>query len=386
MVLKTGRAHSSCKECLPLILTTGTLLNYINNGRRTDEVLVYFMPTGSGPCRFGQYYIYMEDLIRRLAIPDVAMLSLTSENSYTGLGNGFEKSGWWAVLISDGAEDIRSMLLANACDADAALERFEIEWGAIIAALETGQWNPVEVQLKHSMAELKRIPLKRPPEHVPTVALTGEIFVRRDGLSRRYITERLAKEGFATICAPIAEWVRYTQYLVDMGLVDRKLSLGERLHHVVRKKYMRTTERRIKTLLADSGLVQAHPIDVEGYIQQAEPFISSQLCGEAVLTVGSSLAEIVHHACGVIAIGPFGCMPNRLSESILNETMTRTDKLAAESPDSPLRAIISDIRDLPFLAIESDGSPFPQMINAILETFLIRARRLHEAMEGRNHP
>ena len=27
-VLKLGRAHTSCKECLPLILTTGTLLNY----------------------------------------------------------------------------------------------------------------------------------------------------------------------------------------------------------------------------------------------------------------------------------------------------------------------------------------------------------------------
>jgi hypothetical protein len=27
--LKTGRANTSCKECLPLILTTGTLLNYI---------------------------------------------------------------------------------------------------------------------------------------------------------------------------------------------------------------------------------------------------------------------------------------------------------------------------------------------------------------------
>ena len=43
------------------------------------------MATGSGPCRFGQYYIFMEDLIQRLGIPDVAMLSLSSENAYLGL-------------------------------------------------------------------------------------------------------------------------------------------------------------------------------------------------------------------------------------------------------------------------------------------------------------
>ena len=67
-VLKLGRANTTCKECLPLILTTGTLLSYINNGKRDDEVLVYFFATGSGPCRFGQYYIFMEDLVKRLEL------------------------------------------------------------------------------------------------------------------------------------------------------------------------------------------------------------------------------------------------------------------------------------------------------------------------------
>ncbi|MEA3339826.1 MAG: acyl-CoA dehydratase activase, partial [Chloroflexota bacterium] len=93
-ILKLGRGNTSCKECLPLILTTGTLLNYIRNKREKDEVLVYFMATGSGPCRFGQYSVFMEDLIKRLEISDVALLSLTSENSYIGMGNGFERKGF----------------------------------------------------------------------------------------------------------------------------------------------------------------------------------------------------------------------------------------------------------------------------------------------------
>jgi hypothetical protein len=32
------------------------------------------------------------------------------------------------------------------------------------------------------------------------------------------------------------------------------------------------------------------------------------------------------------------------------------------------------------LAIESDGSPFPQVITAKLETFCLRAERLHDSM------
>ncbi len=35
---------------------------------------------------------------------------------------------------------------------------------------------------------------------------------------------------------------------------------------------------------------------------------------------------------------------------------------------------------MPFLAIESDGSPFPQIIEARLETFVLQAKRLHDIM------
>jgi hypothetical protein len=71
-------------------------------------------------------------------------------------------------------------------------------------------------------------------------------------------------------------------------------------------------------------------------------------------------------------------MPNRLSEAILNETMNSCDKLASEPKNKSLRAILTDIDSLPFLAIESDGSPFPQLITAKLETFCLRAERLHQ--------
>jgi hypothetical protein len=73
-------------------------------------------------------------------------------------------------------------------------------------------------------------------------------------------------------------------------------------------------------------------------------------------------------------------MPNRLSEAILNETMTRQDKLALVPEDPHMTAILSHVSDLPFLAIESDGSPFPQLIHAKLEAFCLRAKRLHKQM------
>jgi predicted nucleotide-binding protein (sugar kinase/HSP70/actin superfamily) len=379
-ILKLGRANTSCKECLPLILTTGTLLSYIHNGRRPDEVLVYFMPTGSGPCRFGQYYIFMEDLVRRLQIPDVAVLALSSDNSYVGMDKNFERHSWWAVIVSDVMEDIRAMLLAAAVDPQLAMSVFDEEWDRILAAMRKADFKVLTAALTACSKRLRGITLKRPASTVPTISLAGEIFARRDSLSRQYLTECLAEKGFATVCAPVAEWVHYCNYLVDHGFNQEPLTTMQKFKLKLRNFFQGRYEKQIKSILARSGLVRPETLSVAAVIEHARPHFSLNLTGEAILTIGGSLSEIISHSCGVIAIGPFGCMPNRLSEAILSETMTAQNKLATDPANPALRAVLTDIDNLPFLAIETDGSPFPQLIMAKLETFLLRAERIHQRM------
>ena len=378
--LKTGRANTSCKECLPLILTTGTLLNYIRYEKKANEVLVYFMAGGSGPCRFGQYAVYMEDLVSRMEIPDVALLSLSSENAYAGLDGDFQRRGWWGVLVSDVLEDIRSMLLTNASDPGTAVAIFKEELDLIRKELMQGEFERLERQLVRTALRFKNVPLRQPPEAVPTIFLAGEIFVRRDPLSRQYLTEWLAQRGFAVICSPIAEWMLYADFLVETGRADCHPSLADRLRFMIKNHFKIRYEQRIKSALSKSGLVHAEQIDMNAIIRSGSHYLSPNLGGEAILTIGSSLTEVVSKACGVIAIGPFGCMPNRLSEAILSETMNRQDKIAIEPDSEQLRIILTGIDELPFLAIESDGSPFPQIINAKLEAFCLQARRLHERL------
>ena len=153
--------------------------------------------------------------------------------------------------------------------------------------------------------------------------------------------------------------------------------IGQKLRRNMMNKY----ETRIQSVLATSGLVHPTPVQMEAVIARATPFISPQLMGEAILTIGSALSEIVTDVCGVIAIGPFGCMPNRLSEAILSDIMNPSDKLASDPHNRRLRATLQDVEDLPFLSIESDGSPFPQLTTAKLEAFCLRAQRLHQRLQ-----
>jgi predicted nucleotide-binding protein (sugar kinase/HSP70/actin superfamily) len=158
------------------------------------------------------------------------------------------------------------------------------------------------------------------------------------------------------------------------------MPIGKKLEIFVKNRFKKYYESAFKSILSQSGLISEEHVDIKTTINNGSKYISINLGGEAILTVGSALTEIASHACGVISIGPFGCMPTRLSEAILSEIMTKEVKISSEPDNKKLGLLLKDIDDLPFLSIESDGSPFPQVINAKLETFCLRAERMHEKM------
>jgi hypothetical protein len=60
--------------------------------------------------------------------------------------------------------------------------------------------------------------------------------------------------------------------------------------------------------------------------------------------------------------------------------MNKEGKTAAGIRNNKTRNILNNIENIPFLAIESDGNPFPQIITAQLDTFLLQAKRTYEEM------
>ncbi|MBN1390447.1 MAG: activase [Candidatus Thermoplasmatota archaeon] len=397
-VLKLGKANTSGKECLPMMVTTGSMLKYLKyRDPKSDEVMVYFMPTANGPCRFGQYHVYLQLLVRNLGIENVAVLALTSEDGYGGLGNAALLKIWFLVIISDVLEDIRNMLWANAVDREEALKVFDREWKRILdAVMRTGvkgelgglrstmktvnkDWKIIRETLEKVVSELKKVPMKRTIEDAKVISLVGEIFVRHDAISRRYINERLAERGFVTKVSPVHEWMYYIDWMIQNRYNVNPHPMTEiiknRAKHAVQKRY----EKEIKRLLSSTGLYHYEEVDIDHIIGNAKHLIPPEMAGEAILTTGVSMTDIVDHSCGVISIGPFGCMPSRVCEAILNETMTDRGKLEITSDETVTR-VLKNTKNLPFLSIESDGGPFPQVIEANFEAFCLQADRLHRKM------
>lgn len=390
--LKLGRGNTTCKECLPFILTTGSLVEYCrnkdNNGngqviknsadnRKNGKKVLFFMPHGYGPCRQGQYYISLKDIISNLKLKDIGILSMDDEASFEDLGTDFFIKGWLAITIADVIHDIESVIHTLAADKLSALQILNEEWKKILFSLENESRKGIFRQLKEAAMEIAAIKLKMPVEDAKVISLIGEIYVRREEFSRGELVQTLIANGFVVRTAPISEYVYYSNYLIKKGIVEGN-DFKSRLQITIKDKYQRYYERKIKNIFSVTGLYNTEMVEIEKTVDYAKELISEKLVGETILTTGLALRDILDNACGVISIGPFNCMPSRLSEAILNKEMTLEGKY--RNGNLKRNGYPEEISSLPFLYIETDGNPFPQITQSRLEIFMMQAEKLHRAI------
>ncbi len=135
-------------------------------------------------------------------------------------------------------------------------------------------------------------------------------------------------------------------------------------------------EKEIKQIMSGSNLLEYHPIDVKKVVDNAKDLISPYLSGEAILTIGTAITEVIDHVDGVISIGPFGCMPSRIADAILSEKLS-THKYKV-SVNKLVKEVLKNYPNLPFLNIETDGNAFPQVIDIKLEAFALQVNRINQ--------
>ena len=383
-VLKTGKGHSSCKECLPLILTTGGLLSYLSRRKDDGEYLVYFMPTSGGNCRFAQYNVYMRSLIEKQRIANVTTLSLTNENGYAGLEVGDALNVLKGVVVADAMEDIRNALRVLAKDRDQAMKTFNEQWGRVTALFSAGKTSSLYKLLNDVAANLKTIPIKYPLREARVISLLGEIFVRRDYFSGQDLIDRLERRDIIVRRAPMFEWLEYCDWNVMNGIFEADFNWKGRFEFRARRILQLRFERKIKSALAKSGLYAFEMTEIDKIIKYGREFFDPRLTGEAILVAGTFFREILHSTCGTIQIGPFGCMPTRVVEAVLNVEATVENKKALDKKVTGDAHSCDHISTLPFLSIESDGNPFPAILESRIEAFCLQVERLHERMNNNN--
>jgi predicted nucleotide-binding protein (sugar kinase/HSP70/actin superfamily) len=239
--------------------------------------------------------------------------------------------------------------------------------------------------LESAARELRGIPLRHPLSEARRVALHGEMYVRRDHFSSGDIVERLATRDIVALRAHVFEYLYYSDYNVDKNLWQNKtepMGLGGRLQHKIKMSFERAYETTIKRTLGRSGLYAPEILDVPTIVKYAQSFMDPRFTGEALLTTGGFFKDILHGFHGAISVGPFACMQARVAEALVTPHANASRK--AELDHQVLGKVHTPspegLHSLPFLAIEADGNPFPQVVDAKLDVFALQVERLHSTM------
>jgi predicted CoA-substrate-specific enzyme activase len=365
--LQLARNHASGKECLPSHLVLGSALKYLSSEKyRKDEIYLLFVPTTTGPCRTGQYFVFFENIFRDLRMENMVVITLDSDNSYNELGPEFSKYAWWAFIIGDYMKDIETSLRTCAADPAKAMMDYDIIWKKMINAAEHNVTKMLPV-LREISGDIAKIPLKNKIDKYPKVLIVGEIYVRRDDFAVDELIQHFSRRGIIGKVSGVSEWVyycdfvRYNEIKKKLSLLPwyRRLSAKELMDLInwnIESAYKHNVDRNIRRILNSTGLIPDSPHNMQNIMKKTENnFVSNELFSEISISSGVAATAMTDGYSGIVNISPFSCLIGRVIEGVLTPWARE--------------------RKYPIISVEIDGNLLPPNVVNKLEIFMLNVLR-----------
>jgi predicted CoA-substrate-specific enzyme activase len=377
--LDRGLAHTSGRECLPLPVCIGQLLQ-ISEQRPADEITGFYMVRGGAPCVSDCYMGYFERFIAEERLPDLFLLNPCQKNGWCGLDRvALVQSVSPAIQMADILVEIEQVL--RTVGRPGSVDELRTQWRRLLdGSRSLDQFNNRLPAFADGLADLPR---RREPSTCPKVVITGDFFTRFSPFFMEGVHALYAASGIILKPVDLGDLVQYASYhdvagrASEWGMKPGYPALAKaclRMFHPDGKQYLRQwmnyraerwLEGRYRHLFRKTGLLVAGPNNVSSLFEQASRHVSPAIFGEVIPSVGKGLEAAHEGYDGIFLIGPFNCLPYRISEAILKPLSLQAD--------------------MPLLTYESDGyavSPsFLRQVEVHIEQVLQRAgQRNLEAM------
>jgi predicted CoA-substrate-specific enzyme activase len=322
--IRLGRRHTSGKECLPMTVTVGTLLERIEKEPRRS--FTFFMPGSNGPCRFGMYRQLHQMVLDRLGEGGRVGIWSPPDSDYfqgvpPGLGaivlGGLAAYGMLADALRDARPVERTPGAADAVHARWAGRLYEaIERAAggdlsakkVMFEAATGRVYGLRDLVAGFAREMRAV--KDPRPH-PTVLMVGEIYVRSDPASNGWAADELEKRGIRVRIEPMVEYMQFSE------LVQLRRGISKGFKAALKRRIRARVVDAIQSAAAD-GMGWPHHAPIAEVAREGSHYLRQELEHEAVLALGlATHGWRAGQLDGLLCVGPLECMPNKLVEAQL---------------------------------------------------------------------
>ena len=317
-----GRKFTSGKECYPCILTTGDMVRTIRRESFDPEKSAFFMPSGSGPCRFGQYHRFHRMVLDELGHGNVPIYAPNQDDSFYRelhiVGGKFSRLGWRAFV----AADLLTKMLHQT-------RPYEINEGetekiyrqAILNAAQSIERGGEDIGRVLQDELGKFLNVEKEDRKKPLVGIVGEIYIRSNRFSNDSLVKRVEKMGGEVWLAPGSEWIAYVNQMNKKKSVKNN-SLSNFIN-ILLTQYIQHKDEHMMEKIFEGHLKYGKEPKVKGILEKASPYIDESFEGEAILSVGKSIDFIEKGTSGIINAMPFTCMPGTISSAIMRLIQNR---------------------------------------------------------------
>ncbi len=348
--LERGLQYTSGRECLPLPLCIGQLLK-ISEQRRPGEIAGFYMLKGGAPCVLDAYLDFLRRFIAEQQLTDLFLFAPTEENGRSAIDRiTLAKHTALTLLVADLLVEIEHVL--RVAGDEGSVDSLGRQWRQFAAATDSEA--RFQADLPGLVQQIAALPRIREPRACPKVLVMGDFFTRFSPFFMDGVRDLYTRQGI--ILKPV-DMTDLLQYHIYYGVADAASGWGmkpgglatlakacSRMFQQDGKKYLQhwlayQLEKRIednyRSLFAKTGLLVAGPNNAASLFETAASHVSPGIYGEITPTVGRGLEAEADGYDGIIIIGPFNCLPFRISEAILKPLSIR--------------------QGMPVLTYESDG-------------------------------
>ncbi len=309
--IKLGRMNVSGKECYPCAVTTGDMLKQALSGDFDPERSAFFMPSGTGPCRFGQYNVFHRLILDRHGFGNVPIYAPVQDTEfYNDLGSVsdiFIKKSWEGIIAIELLTKCLHETRPYEKEKGRSEDIYDNHLNHIYKSIKSGNGS-LEGALSDMREDFESI--EKNGEKKPLIGIVGEIFVRSNKFSNESLVRKIEELGGEAWLSPIEEWIYYTNYTAIRNALRKKglsgiigLSLKSLFQKRIEHKYAGYFKGFLKTL---------HEPDSKTILRKAAPYIHDSFEGEAILSIGKTVDLIERGASGIVNAMPFGCMPGTI--------------------------------------------------------------------------
>ncbi|WP_456432417.1 acyl-CoA dehydratase activase [Thermosulfuriphilus sp.] len=355
--VQLGRQYTSGKECYPAVLTTGDMIKMTRQRDFDPNRAAFFMPSGTGPCRFGQYNRLHRAVLDELGFSSVPIYS--PNQSYTlyeemgMVGKDFTRLAWQGVVAVDVLDKMRREIRPYETVPGMTDQCYQHYLERICQALERRE--DLVTVLMEAREAFEHIPVKDRGKR-PVVGIVGEIYTRANDFANENIIRTLEALGAEVWTPTISEWILYVNFTAK-----RRARRHNQWRHyaklLIEHKVQISDEKRFERVV--EGLVRSVPEpDASELVEWASPYVSPEFEGEAILSVGKSLDYILRGVHGIVNVIPFTCMPGAIAAALL-------------------KRLKEDHQNIPCLTLAYDGQRETTTITR-LEAFIYQVNQFRE--------